>query len=278
MSESRDESNGSRFSISRSERVSLHEREMIKAGLGAVLKNNPENNNRLETIPSEGKADDLSAQIAGDRRFTKKKTTTIYSEADGKKDFQFIEYCPEVFAAIRKFSGVEELAFVKAVAGEDAYVVFKSNSKSGQFFFSTGDAQFVVKTISKGEYKIFRNILIEYYLHLKQYRESFVVKIFGLYRLKIEKPHRNLYFIVMKNVCEDEINHKIHKKFDLKGSFIGRLASENERKKECPVLKDQDFKNLLLSLGNKTEDFLNQLKADTDVSIFFFIDFHLLKF
>jgi Zn-finger domain-containing protein len=68
----------------------------------------------------------------------------------------------------------------------------------------------------------------------------------------------------MKNVCEDEINHTIQKKFDLKGSTLGRIASVEERRKKCPVLKDQDFSNYLLSLGNKSEPFLKQLRIDTD--------------
>lgn len=126
---------------------------------------------------------------------------------------------------------------------------------------------------------MFKSFVELYKEHLLKYSHSLVVKIIGLYRINF-KSSRNLYFIVMVNVCQDELRHPTHLKFDLKGSHVGRVASEAEKAKESGILKDEDFRPMRMHLGNKTERFLEQLKIDTDVifvhfrNSFFLILFH----
>lgn len=72
--------------------------------------------------------------------------------------------------------------------------------------------------------------------------------------------------MVMRNVhsCVFNINHV----YDLKGSKVSRTASESERAKDLPVLKDNDFieakERIALGPALKTA-FLEKLNADVEV-------------
>jgi hypothetical protein len=58
---------------------------------------------------------------------------------------------------------------------------------------------------------------------------------------------------------------KIHTVYDLKGSLVGREATEKERT-HGGVLKDMDLvkDKAKLCLGSKKEAFINQLEKDAD--------------
>ena len=58
------------------------------------------------------------------------------------------------------------------------------------------------------------------------------------YRVKMYHLKRNVHFVIMGSVFDTPV--QIHKIYDLKGSLIGRKASEKERS-SGGVLKDQDL-------------------------------------
>lgn len=60
-----------------------------------------------------------------------------------------------------------------------------------------------------------------------------------MYRLTVDNVEH--YIVVMRNVFSNHLG--THRKFDLKGSTVDREASEKEREKELPTLKDNDFVN-----------------------------------
>ena len=64
---------------------------------------------------------------------------------------------------------------------------------------------------------------------------------------------KNVRIIVMDNILPRRI--KYHHKFDLKGSTYNRFASEHEKEKAVPTLKDVDFLELYsegIYLDNET--------------------------
>ena len=82
-----------------------------------------------------------------------------------------------------------------------------------------------------------RVVLRDYYAHVLQYPDTLLTRFFGLHRVK---PHggRNVRFVVMGNLlCT---GHKIHRRYDLKGSTYGRIteAPYDAGKK---ILKDLDI-------------------------------------
>lgn len=261
------------FSLTLRSTVSHYERIMMRNGLSAVLPYDEGQRKsealllRLgsgESVPEERK----SADDAFDGLFFKKKTMGLrISDKKGfGVKFQFVEYCPDVFSALRNLAGISEDRYLSSVGlHSQPYITFKSNSKSGQFFFLSRDQRFIIKTISQKEYKIFRSILKSLYLHHQSNPSTLLVSILGLYKLKPSRTSRKLYFIIMRNICSGAAKHKIEKRFDLKGSYIGRSVSQKDHLKESAVLKDQEFARVLLSLGKKKrKHFLHQLQKDCD--------------
>jgi 1-phosphatidylinositol-4-phosphate 5-kinase len=60
-----------------------------------------------------------------------------------------------------------------------------STGKSGAFFYLTLDNKVFLKTIKKGEYIFFEKILKNYYEHMRNYKNSLIVRVYGLYKLKV---------------------------------------------------------------------------------------------
>ena len=65
--------------------------------------------------------------------------------------------------------------------------VFKTgqgSGKSGSFFFLTHDKKFMIKTISKSELNLMLEILDDFIVHHRQYPDSLIAKIFGIFTVK----------------------------------------------------------------------------------------------
>lgn len=97
--------------------------------------------------------------------------------------------------------------------------------------------------------------------------DTLLPRFFGLHRVKPHKG-RQVRFVVMGNVFAT--SKKIHERFDLKGSTLGREASEEEKAtlKEMCTYKDNDWReqNRKLKLGPHLKQlFLEQLKKDCTV-------------
>lgn len=80
-----------------------------------------------------------------------------------------------------------------------------------------------------------------------------------MHRIK-PKGGNNVRIVVMSNVFQTNV--KIHEKYDLKGSIIGRMASEEEKQSPNPILKDLDVSKHVYLGKAKTKLLLDQLKSD----------------
>ena len=109
-----------------------------------------------------------------------------------------------------------------------------------------------------------------------KYKYTFLPKLFGYYKLirKVKKKKTNFYFIIMMNVFSTK--KKIHLRFDLKGSKLGRrvlkqkeianLNYGNILGKYNYALKDQDFdyfKKEIHIRSNVREKIIEQLTIDS---------------
>ena len=160
--------------------------------------------------------------------------------------------------------------------GNDGYLEFLSNSKSGQFFFYSHDGRYLIKTQTNEENKFMKRILPHYYRYVTENPHTFLVRIYGMHRVKMYHLHRKVHYVIMGSVFDSP--SEINTIYDLKGSLVGRSATQAEREKGG-VLKDNDLiaDGVKLKLGSKREDFLAQIEKDaTFLSELNIMDYSLL--
>jgi hypothetical protein len=112
-------------------------------------------------------------------------------------------------------------------------------------FYFSHDGLYLVKTLGDDEMHSMIKMLPGYYAHIAKNPNSLLVKYFGLYKLVVDGKERNL--TVMANVFHTTLD--IHKRFDLKGSTLGRSVGATKRGKPGVVHKDLGKAILLLCLS-----------------------------
>ncbi len=89
---------------------------------------------------------------------------------DNIKACTFYDYAPQIFANIRKTFGIKKQQYSSSLGPEHILgFMFNANfktlaelcssGKSGSFFYYTSDGKFVLKTISRHEFKFLKSIL-----------------------------------------------------------------------------------------------------------------------
>jgi 1-phosphatidylinositol-4-phosphate 5-kinase len=131
--------------------------------------------------------------------------------------------------------------------------------KSGAFFFITKSTSYLLKSVTEEELITALEIIPSYHRHVQKNPYTLLSNFYLLFEVSLRQ---NKYrFIVMNNVFFTPLT--IHRKYDLKGSTAGRVATESERKKKSPILKDKDILqgdiNLNLSLK---QSFYRRLESD----------------
>ncbi|XP_010003735.1 PREDICTED: phosphatidylinositol 5-phosphate 4-kinase type-2 gamma-like, partial [Chaetura pelagica] len=88
-------------------------------------------------------------------------------------------------------------------------------------------------------------------------------RFLGMYRVSVDSEET--YLLVMRNMFSHRL--PVHRKYDLKGSLVSREASDKEKGKDLPTLKDMDFlnKNEKVYVGEEEQrDFMEKLKRDVE--------------
>jgi len=185
---------------------------------------------------------------------------------DPFEGFKFKAAAPRAFAHLRELFGVSDAEYMQSICGEDDLIELSTPGKSGAVFFKTADGRFIIKTVSKVESKFLRSILFDYTGHIKDMAQS--------RRLRTLLPHfydlvhidtaqgRNIRLVVMNNLRPSGVC--VHETYDLKGSSVGRWATEREKAAAggC-VLKDLDFERPLHVSRDDHELIREQLEADS---------------
>lgn len=174
--------------------------------------------------------------------------------------YKFKAYAPSIFQRIRDMAGVDKQLFLHSICGSDAFIEFVSNAKSGQFFFYSHDGRYMIKTQKQEEKTFLRQILPDYYNHLKHNPHSFLTHFYGMYRVKIPDLGKSVHFVIMKSVFNTEC--EIHKIWDLKGSTLGRRAKRGDSVHKDLDILEEDRK---IRVGEKVKDgMMKILKKDAD--------------
>lgn len=174
---------------------------------------------------------------------------------------------PQVFRALRALSNIDEADYMTSLAGDFNYIEFLANSKSGCFFFYSHDGRFMIKTQSREEARLLRDMMPQYVAHLAERPDSLLARFYGLHRVSMPTLKRQTFFVVMQSVfyCPLTPPLTLHTKFDLKGSTVGRRTSAEDCAQGA-VQKDLNFledKHRLRFDPQTLRVFEETLRADT---------------
>ncbi|GMF19968.1 unnamed protein product [Phytophthora fragariaefolia] len=129
----------------------------------------------------------------------------------------FKDFAPHVFRRLREEAKVSSASYRNSLQQTTKERV--SEGKSGAFFYFTEDRKYVVKTLTSEELRFLLSILPKYYTFMKRHPATFMTRFFGCHGLTMYG--KTVFFVVMQSVFATSL--QIHERFDLKGSWVGRL-------------------------------------------------------
>ncbi|GFP85560.1 phosphatidylinositol 4-phosphate 5-kinase 9 [Phtheirospermum japonicum] len=175
------------------------------------------------------------------------------------EDFKWKDYCPMVFRNLREMFKIDAADYMMSICGNDALRELSSPGKSGSVFFLSQDDRFMIKTLRKSEVKVLLRMLPNYHRHVRKYENTLITKFFGLHRIKPSSGQK-FRFVVMGNMFCTEL--RIHRRFDLKGSSLGRSA-DKVKIDENTILKDLDLNYCFYLEPSWQDALLQQIKIDS---------------
>ena len=184
-----------------------------------------------------------------------------YNKENLPSNFKVKEYCPLVFRNLRERFGIDDRDFLKSLTMPPRPI---NPLRGGANYYLSADRLYVIKTLSTEEVEEMHHFLKQYHPYIvDRHAKTLLPQYLALYRLTVDSVES--YMVVIRNVFSAHL--KVHKKYDLKGSRVDREASDKEREKSCPTLKDNDFlaDGVKISIGEEGKEALMEtLGADVD--------------
>ena len=156
-------------------------------------------------------------------------------------DVTVIEYAPKIFAYLRNLEHIDIDSMADSfLPKNNKHGISESQGKSGSFFISTDDNQYMVKTLRVDEFDLIRKTFLnEYVSYITRNTSSLLCRIYGMYTVKIGQD-LEILIIVMRNVI-GEFKDNIIAKYDLKGSSANRISDFDMEKSDSGTMKDLNF-------------------------------------
>jgi len=198
------------------------------------------------------------------KAYTKVKVDNhLYNKENMPSHFKIKEYCPLVFRDLRERFGIDDIDYRKSLTRFQP-VVSDSPGRSGAKFYNSNDGLFVIKTMTREEVELMHFLLKEYHPYIvERHGRTLLPQYLGMYRLTVDGIEN--YLFVTRNVFSKRL--PLHNKYDLKGSTVERDASDKEKEKELPTLKDNDFlkDGTKIIIGSEAKELLMEtLTADVE--------------
>ncbi|XP_057367020.1 phosphatidylinositol 5-phosphate 4-kinase type-2 alpha-like [Daphnia carinata] len=161
----------------------------------------------------------------------------LFNKENMPSHFKIKEYCPLVFRNLRERFAIDDSDYRQSLTRSQP-VISDSPGRSGAKFYNSSDGLFVIKTLTREEVEQMHLLLKEYHPYIvERHGKTLLPQYLGMYRLTVDGVEN--YLVVTRNVFSNRL--PLHRKYDLKGSTVDREASEKEKEKELPTLKDNDF-------------------------------------
>ncbi|KAK1937386.1 putative 1-phosphatidylinositol-4-phosphate 5-kinase [Babesia divergens] len=202
----------------------------------------------------------------------------------------FTEHAPLIFKRLRRLMNLSEEEYIQSVGPEhlvgnmvlgniSTLSELVSEGKSGALFYFTANGRLVLKTVTPKCAEFVQEWLPSYYEHVRKHPNTLITRFVGLFSMTQSKDRGvPTYFMVMNNVFYSSV--AIHRRYDLKGSWVGRSVPLYERKDHTVALKDCDMVELkeFLELGEDVSaGFFEALQHDVEfLSRSMLLDYSLL--
>ena len=156
-------------------------------------------------------------------------------------DVKIIDYAPKIFAYLRNLENIDIDQMAESfLPKNNKRGISESQGKSGSFFISTDDNQYMIKTLKVDEFDLIRKTFLnEYEKYIKKNPNSLLCRIYGMYNIILSQGEEIL-IIVMRNVI-GEFKDNIIAKYDLKGSTKNRISEFDMEKSDEKTMKDLNF-------------------------------------
>ena len=193
----------------------------------------------------------------------------------GISSFSFIDLEPSVFSMLRDCYGIDPRNYRASFRIKNAADIESSGmlekfteGKSGSFFYFTRDFKYIIKTVTDEEEKFLQKIAYRYYDHMKNNPNSLIVRFFGLHKVRLAREQRYITVVVMENIFHTPDQFKMHERYDLKGSRIGRRSvkkTSKVRREYKGTLKDLDLGDKKIHVGADSKaQLMGQLRRDVE--------------
>jgi len=197
------------------------------------------------------------------RAFSKIKVDNhAFNKENMPSHFKVKEYCPLVFRNLRERFGIDDMDFLHSLLKSPKPI--EPLKSGGANFYLSHDRMYVIKTLTTEEVEEMHSFLKQYHPYIvDRHAKSLLPQYLAMFRLTVDNVET--YLVVIRNVFSTHL--KVHKKFDLKGSTVDREASDKEREKPLPTLKDNDFLvcGEKIRIGEEGKDaLLETLTADVE--------------
>ncbi|XP_060678334.1 phosphatidylinositol 5-phosphate 4-kinase type-2 gamma-like isoform X2 [Hemiscyllium ocellatum] len=186
----------------------------------------------------------------------------LFNKENLPSHFKFKEYCPQVFRNLRERFNIDDQDYLVSMTRGAPYS--ENETRHTVLFLSSYDKKYVIKQISSEDVANMHSFLSGYHQHVVNCHGNIVLPQFlAMYRLTVDGE--DTYILVMRNIFSYLLT--VHRKYDLKGSLVAREASDKEKVKELPTLKDMDFLNMSQKVYISSEQktmFMEKLKRDVE--------------
>ena len=227
----------------------------------------------LMELDQENQRDELSLRYDNPNYREQVTRKLRFPASSGKsKYFTFIDLEPTLFRLLRESYGISPSSYRKSfaisnLADIDGSLMLEkfTEGKSGSFLYFTQDLRFIIKTVSPSEERFLRKVAISYYRHMQDNEDSLIGRFFGLHKIRMAPEQKYISVVVMENVVYSSEGLKMHRRYDLKGSWVGRrsLKGNVNLDRYKGVLKDLDLGEEKILIGPELkEQLMEQLKKD----------------
>ena len=169
-------------------------------------------------------------------------------------DVKIVDYAPKIFAYLRNLEKINIDKMAESFLPKNNQKgISESQGKSGSFFISTDDNQYMIKTLRVDQFDLIRKTFLnEYVNYITKNNNSLLCRIYGMYNIILSQG-QEILIIVMRNVI-GEFKDNIIAKYDLKGSTQNRVSEFNMEKTDIETMKDLNFnefeKGIFISSDN----------------------------